>query len=140
MKRVNKIEELLTRKTKKTSIDKDKNGEDSPFKNISKIDVTLNKNSSTAKDTRCILIEITLYFSHGNRKITVLLNYKINKNLISQHFTKENNLETTLIKRMRTTVNKHHITIYKSHNIITKIKDSRNEVRATQRTFYATNI
>ncbi len=43
----------------------------------------LDKDSLTAKGIRCILIEITLYFSHGNRKITALLNYEVDKDLIS---------------------------------------------------------
>jgi len=93
--------------------------------------VILDKNPLITKNTRCILIEITLYLTHDNRKITTLLNYKINKNLISQHFTKENNLKTTPIKRMGTTVDRYYIIIYKSHNIIIKIKDSRSEVRVT---------
>ena len=87
-----------------------------------------------------MLIEVILYLAHGNRKVTALLNYRTNEDLISQRFTKKNDLETTPIKRIRTTVDKYYISIYKSHNIITKVKDSRNEVRVTQRTFYATNI
>ena len=100
----------------------------------------MGKNSLIVKNTRCIFIEITLYFSHGNRKITTLLNYRTNKNLISQHFIKENSLEITLIERIRITVDKYYITIYRFHNIIIKAKDSRNEIRTTQRTFYTTNI
>ena len=38
LKRVNKIEELLTRKTKKKFIDKDKNEKNSPFKDIFEIE------------------------------------------------------------------------------------------------------
>ncbi len=93
--------------------------------------MVLDKDPLTAKNTRYMLIEITLYFSHKNRKIIILLNYKINKDLISQRFAKKNSLKTTLIERIKTTVDEHYITIYKSHNIIIKTKDSRNEVRAT---------
>ena len=100
----------------------------------------LSKNPSTIKDTRYILIEVTLYFSHGNRKITALLNYKADKNLISQHFTKENSLKATPVRRIRIIVDKRHVIIYGSYNIITKVKDFRNEVRVTQRTFYAIDI
>ncbi len=100
----------------------------------------LNKNSLTVKGIRCIFIEITLYLAHGNRKVTALLNYGVDKDLISQRFTKENGLETTPVGRIGTTVDGHHVTIYRFHNIITKVKDSRNEVRATQRTFYTTDI
>ncbi len=102
--------------------------------------MTLDKDSLTVKNTRCILIEVTLCFSHGNRKITALLNYRANKNLISQRFTKENGLEAMPVERIKTTVDGHYVTIYRSYNIITKAKDSRNEVRATQRTFYVTDI
>ncbi len=102
--------------------------------------MVLNKNLLTVKGTRCILIEIILYFSHENRKITTLLNYKADEDLISQRFIKKNGLKVTPIGYIGITVDKYHITIYKSHNIITKIKDSRNEVRATQYTFYATDI
>ncbi len=87
-----------------------------------------------------MLIEITLYLTYGNRKISTLLNYEVDENLISQRFIKKNSLKATPITRIRITVNKHYITIYKSHNIITKVKDSRSEVRATQRTFYAIDI
>ena len=45
-----------------------------------------------------------------------------------------------LIERIEITVDGYYIIIYKSHNIITKAKDSRNEIRATQRTFYAIDI
>ncbi len=100
----------------------------------------LGKDPLTVKNTRCILIEVTLYFSHENRKITALLDYGADEDLISQRFIKKNGLAVTPIERMGTTVDGHYVTIYKSHNIIIKVKDSRNEVRATQRTFYATNI
>ena len=102
--------------------------------------MTLDKNPSTIKNTRYILIEVTLYFSHGNRKVTALLDCGADKDLISQRFAKENGLEITSIERMGITVDGHRITIYGFYNIITKAKDSRSEVRATQRTFYATDI
>ncbi len=93
--------------------------------------MVLGKDLLMVKSTRYIFIEVTLYFSHGNRKVIILLNYKTDEDLISQRFTKENSLEATPIERMRTTIDGYYITIYKSHNIITKTKDSRNEVRTT---------
>ena len=87
-----------------------------------------------------MLIEVTLCLTHGNRKITTLLNYGTDEDLISQRFTKKNSLEATPVERMGTTVDGHRITIYRSYNIITKAKDSRSEVRATQRTFYAADM
>src|SRR6266536_626991 len=93
--------------------------------------VALNKNPSTIKDIRCIFIEVILYFSYENRKITALLNYRIDKNLISQRFIKENSLEITPVEYMGIIVDGYYITIYKFHNIITKVKDSRNKVRFT---------
>ena len=100
----------------------------------------LGKDPLIIKDTRCIFIEVTLYLAHGNRKITILLNYGVDEDLISQRFIKENGLEATLIEHMRITVDRYYIIIYRFHNIIIKAKDSRNEVRVTQRTFYAINI
>ena len=91
----------------------------------------LDKNPLTTKNTRCILIEVTLYFSHENRKITVLLNYKVDKNLISQRFAKKNGLEATSVERIRIIIDKHYVTIYKFYNIIIKVKDFRNEIRVT---------
>ncbi len=91
----------------------------------------LSKDPLTVKDTRYIFIEIILYFSYRNRKITALLNYKADEDLISQYFTKKNSLEATSVECIETTIDKYHVTIYKSHNIIIKAKDSRNEVRAT---------
>ncbi len=82
----------------------------------------------TVKGIRCIFIEVILCFSYGNRKVTALLNYKTNKNLISQHFTKKNSLEATPIKCIKITVDGHYVIIYKSYNIITKAKDFRNEI------------
>ncbi len=102
--------------------------------------MTLGKDSLITKDIRYIFIEITLYLTHGNRKITTLLDYEADEDLISQRFTKENGLKTTPVERIGTTVDRHHIIIYRFHNIIIKIKDSRNEVRVTQHTFYATDI
>ena len=88
----------------------------------------LDKDSLTIKGIRYIFIEVTLYFSHGNRKVTALFNYRVNEDLISQHFTKKNSLEITSVERIKTTIDEHHITIYKSHNIIIKTKDSRSKV------------
>jgi len=78
-----------------------------------------------------MLIEITLYFTHGNRKVIVLFNCGVDEDLISQRFTKENGFEATPVGRIGITVDKYHITIYKSYNIITKAKDSRSEIRVT---------
>ncbi len=116
LKRVNRVEKLLTRKVrKKKFIDKDKNEKNSLFKNISEVEcfncgeldyytkkysnkkkevkkrinpvivvvVVLGKDSLTVKGTRCIFIEVILYFSHGNRKVIILLNYRADKDLIS---------------------------------------------------------
>src|SRR6266511_5687355 len=55
--------------------------------------VILNKGSLTVKSTRYIFTEVILYFSHENRKINALPNYKINKDLISQSFIKNSSLE-----------------------------------------------
>ena len=102
--------------------------------------MVLDKDFLTVKNTRCILIKVTLYFSHGNRKITALFDYKIDKDLISQRFTKKNSLEATPVERIKITVDGHYIIIYRSYNIIIKVKDSRNEVRVMYRTFYAIDI
>ena len=88
----------------------------------------LDKNLLTGKNTRYIFIEVILYFSYGNRKITILFNYKIDKDLISQYFMKENDLEITLIEYIRITIDEYYVIIYKFYNIIIKIKDSRNEI------------
>jgi len=93
--------------------------------------VILDKDPLTVKNTRCIFIEVTLCFSHGNRKITALFDCGTDEDLISQRFTKENGLEVTPVGRIRITVDGYYIIIYRSHNIITKVKNSRNEVRVT---------
>jgi len=93
--------------------------------------VVLGKDPLIIKDTQYILIEIILYLAHGNRKVIILFNYGADEDLISQHFAKENGLEVTPVGYMEITVDGYYITIYKSYNIITKIKDSRNEVRVT---------
>ena len=87
-----------------------------------------------------MLIEITLYLAHGNRKITTLLNYRVDEDLISQRFTKKNSLEAISVERIKIIVDEYNIIIYKFHNIIIKVKDSRSEVRITQRIFYATDM
>ncbi len=102
--------------------------------------MVLGKNSLRVKDIRCIFIEVTLCLAHGNRKVIALLDYRADEDLISQRFTKENGLEATPIKRMGIIVDGYHIIIYRFYNIIIKVKDSRSEVRTTQRTFYVINI
>ncbi len=102
--------------------------------------MALGKDPLMIKDIRCMLIEIILYLAHGNRKVTALLDYGADEDFISQRFTKENSLEITPIERIGTTVDEYYIIIYRSHNIITKTKNFRSEVRVTQHTFYATNI
>ncbi len=87
-----------------------------------------------------MFIEVILCLAHDNRKVTALLNYGIDEDLISQRFAKENGLEVTPIGRIGITVDRHYVIIYRSYNIIIKIKDFRNEVRVTQRIFYAINI
>jgi hypothetical protein len=42
--------------------------------------------------SRYILIDVTLYLSYGNRKVTALLDSGINETLISQRFIIENKL------------------------------------------------
>ncbi len=90
--------------------------------------MVLGKDFLTVKGTRCMLIEVILCFSYGNRKLTVLFDCGINKNFISQRFIKENSLEATSVERIGITVDGYYIIIYKSYNIIIKVKDSRNEV------------
>jgi len=102
--------------------------------------MVLGKNSLRVKDIRCIFIEVILNLAHGNRKITVLFNCGVDEDFISQRFTKENGLEATPIKRMGIIVDGYNIIIYRFYNIIIKVKDSRSEVRTTQRTFYVINI
>jgi hypothetical protein len=55
--------------------------------------------------SRYILIDVTLYLSYNNRKITALLNNDIDETLISQHFIIENKLQTASVKYMRIAVN-----------------------------------
>ncbi len=87
-----------------------------------------------------MLIEVTLYLTHGNRKVIALFDCGADKDLISQHFIKKNGLEVIPVGRMGIIINKHYITIYGSHNIIIKVKDFRSEVRTTQRIFYAIDM
>jgi hypothetical protein len=57
--------------------------------------------------SRCILIDITLYLSNGNRKITVLLDSGIDEILISQRFVKENRLQITPVGRISVVIDGH---------------------------------
>ncbi len=102
--------------------------------------MALDKDFLMVKGTRCMFIEVTLCLAHGNRKVTALFDYGVDEDLISQRFAKENSLEVTPVGRIGTIVDGHYIIIYGFYNIIIKVKDSRNEVRATQRTFYATDM
>ena len=78
-----------------------------------------------------MFIEVTLCLAHGNRKVTALFDYGVDEDLISQRFAKENSLEVISVGRIKTTVDKYYIIIYRFYNIIIKDKDSRSEVRAT---------
>jgi hypothetical protein len=57
--------------------------------------------------SRYILIDITLYLSNSNRKVTALLNSDIDEVLISQRFVKENRLQATSVGRMSVAVNRY---------------------------------
>ncbi len=102
--------------------------------------MVLGKDLLMVKGIRCIFIEVTLYFAHGNCKIITLFNYGADEDLISQRFTKKNSLEAISVERIKIIVDEYNIIIYKFHNIIIKVKDSRSEVRITQRIFYATDM
>ncbi len=102
--------------------------------------MVLGKNPLTTKGTRCMFIKVILYFSHENRNVIVLFDCEVDKDLISQRFAKENSLEATPVGRIEIIVDGHYVIIYKFYNIIIKIKDSRNEVRVTQRTFYVIDM
>jgi hypothetical protein len=75
-----------------------------------------------------MLIDITLYLSNNNRKVTALLNSDIDEVLISQRFVKENKLQITPIGRISVAVDKHQITIYGTHELKIKAKDNHNIV------------
>jgi hypothetical protein len=66
--------------------------------------ITEQANSSKS---RYILIDITLYLPHSNRKVTALLNSETEKALISQYFAKENKLQATPVRRMGIAVDRH---------------------------------
>jgi hypothetical protein len=78
--------------------------------------------------SRCILIDITLCLSNGNRKIIALLDSGIDEVLISQRFVKENRLQVTLIGRISVAVNEYQITIYETHELEIKVKNNYNIV------------
>jgi hypothetical protein len=89
---------------------------------------------------RYILINVTLYLPHGNRKVTALLNNNTDEALISQRFTIENKLQTAPVRRIRIIIDGHQITIYGAHDLKIKIKNNHNVIRSTRRMFYVTNI
>jgi hypothetical protein len=94
-------------------------------------------NESTSKN---ILIDVTLYLPHDNRRVTALLNNGTDETLISQRFAKENRLQATPIRRMKIAINGHQITIYRTHDLRIKIKNNHNITRSTKPAFYATNM
>jgi hypothetical protein len=54
-----------------------------------------------------MLIDVTLYLSHSNRKVTVLLDSGTDEALISQRFAKKNRLQVALVRRMGIVINGH---------------------------------
>ena len=90
--------------------------------------------------SRCMLIDVTLYLPHNNRKVTALLDSSINETLISQRFTTENKLQAAPVGRMGIAVDGHQITIYGAHDLEIKAKDDHNVIRSTRRMFYATDM
>jgi hypothetical protein len=87
-----------------------------------------------------MLIDVILYLSHGNRRVTALLDSGTDKILIFQRFAKENKLQATPVRRMGIAINGHQITIYRTHNLKIKAKNNHNITRSTKPAFYATNI
>jgi hypothetical protein len=94
-------------------------------------------NESTSKS---MLIDVILYLSYNNRRITVFLNSGIDETLISQRFAKENRLQAAPTGRMGIAVDGHQITIYKTHNLKIKVKNNYNITRSTKPTFYVTDM
>jgi len=60
--------------------------------------------------------------------------------LISQRFVKENKLQATPVGRIGVAVDGHQITIYGTHELEIKAKDSHNVVQRTKRRLYATDM
>jgi hypothetical protein len=79
-----------------------------------------------------MLIDVTLYLSYSNRKITALLNNGIDEALISQRFAKENRLQVALIGRIGIAINGHQITIYETHDLKIKKRLKKYKRRAKQ--------
>jgi hypothetical protein len=87
-----------------------------------------------------MLIDVTFYLSHSNRKVTALLDNNIDEALISQRFAKKNRLQTALIGRMGIAVDGHQITIYGTYDLRIKTKNNYNITRSTKPAFYTTNM
>jgi gag-polyprotein putative aspartyl protease len=87
-----------------------------------------------------MLIDVTLYLPHNNRKITALLDSGTDETLISQRFTTKNKLQTAPVRRIKIVMNGHQITIYRTHDLEIKTKNNHNVIRNTRRIFYVTNI
>jgi hypothetical protein len=72
--------------------------------------------------------------------VKALLNCGTENEIISQRFIKQNGLQETPVRRMKIAIDRHRITIYRSHNLLIKAKDHHNVTQHARRTFYATDM
>jgi hypothetical protein len=68
------------------------------------------------------------------------MNNDFEENFISQRFVKENNLISDPIKRIKKSIDRYAITIYRKHDLITHIKNSENQNQTNIVNFLAANM
>jgi hypothetical protein len=89
--------------------------------------VALNKNSFKIIFFHVFIIVFNIRLEYRLRKIIVLMNSNSEENFISQRFVKKNGLISDSIKCIRESIDKYTIIIYGKHDLITYIKDLRNQ-------------
>jgi hypothetical protein len=102
--------------------------------------VALNKDPFKATPSHAFIIIFNIRLEHKLRKIIILMDNNSEENFISQRFVKKNDLIGDPIKCMKKFIDGHTIIIYKKHDLITHIKNLRNQNQTNIINVLAANI
>jgi hypothetical protein len=91
------------------------------------IAVTLNKDSFKIISFHTFIIVFNIRLKYRFRKMIILMNNNFKENYISQRFVKENSLISNLIERIKESIDKYTVTIYRKHDLIIHIINSKNQ-------------
>jgi hypothetical protein len=102
--------------------------------------VALDKIPSKIIPFYVLIIVFNIYLVYGFRKIIILVDNSSEENFISPRFVKKNDLISDLMKYKKNSIDRHTVTIYRKHDLITYNKNSENQNQTNIVNFLATNM